>query len=158
MRMSETPARVRALFVSPRRSYPMTPRTAVTARTDHGLDGDAHARPGGSRQVLLLDSETLTELGVAPGALKENITTEGLRVAELQPGTRLRVGAAALEITKECKPCEFVESVQAGMLPKIQGRRGMLARVVEGGPIQVGDAIQVLTAEGQKADPSLRSG
>ncbi len=122
----------------------MKPQTAVTARADHGFDGDAHARPGGSRQVLLLDAETLAELGVVPGALKENITTEGLRVAELQPGTRLRVGAALFEITKECTPCEFVESVQAGLLPKIQGRRGMLARVVEGGPIQVGDSITLV--------------
>jgi len=115
----------------------------VEARLDHGLQGDAHARPGGSRQVLLLDAETLAELGVAPGALKENITTEGVEVARLQPGARLRVGAALLEISKECSPCEFVESVQTGLLPKIQGRRGMLARVIEGGAIQVGDSIQV---------------
>jgi len=143
MTMNATPARVRALFVSPRRTSPMRACTEVTARTDHGFDGDAHARPGGSRQVLLLDSETLLELEVVPGALKENITTEGLRVAALEPGTRLRVGGALLEISKECTPCEFVESVQKGLLPKIQGRRGMLARVVEGGPIQVGDAIQL---------------
>jgi len=141
---SETCPRVRALFVSPRQGEPMQPRPQVLARAEHGFDGDAHARPGGSRQVLLLDAETLIELGVVPGALKENITTESLAVPRLQPGTRLRVGSALLEITKECKPCAFVNSVQPGLLEKIQDRRGMLARVVEGGPIQVGDAIQLV--------------
>ena len=140
---SETRPHVRALFVSPRQGEPMQPRPQVLARAEHGFDGDAHARPGGSRQVLLLDAETLAALGVAPGALKENITTESLDVPRLQPGTRLRVGSALLEITKECTPCAFVESVQAGLLEKVRGRRGMLARVVEGGPIQVGDSVQV---------------
>lgn len=145
MTMSATPARVHALFISPRRTYPMKAQAAVTARADHGLEGDAHARPGGSRQVLLLEAETLMELGLAPGALKENITTAGMNVAGLQPGTRLRAGGALLEITKECTPCAFVESVQKGLLPKIQGRRGMLARVIEGGAIQVGDSITLVS-------------
>lgn len=147
--------RVVALFISPRRTYPMEARAQVHARTTHGFEDDAHARPGGSRQVLLLESETLKEFGVEPGALKENITTAGVQLAALEPGTRVQVGAARLEITKECAPCEEVDSVQPGLQEKLRGRRGMLARVLAGGPIQVGDPIAVTSGCGSKERSAL---
>lgn len=123
-------AEVVALFVMPRHREPMESRSEVAARTDFGLEGDAHARPGSQRQVLLIESETLEELRIAPGALKENIITAGIPLASLAPGSRLRLGEALLEITMECAPCAFVDSVQQGLRPKLQGRRGMLARVL----------------------------
>jgi len=144
MANEQTRARVIALFVSPLKGQPMESRQEVLARVSHGFDGCAHARPGGSRQVLLLDSETLQEFSVAPGALKENITTVGLDIPGLASGTRLRLGEALLEITKLCTPCAFVDSVQPGLREKLQTRRGMLARVLEGGPIRVGDAIRIM--------------
>lgn len=137
-----------ALFISPLKGQPMEARPEVTARADHGFESCAHARPGSSRQVLLIDSETLEEHSVPPGALKENITVEGVVVSALASGTQVRVGAALLEISKECAPCAFVDSVQPGLQEKLQGRRGhrgMLARVLEGGAIRVGDAIVVVT-------------
>lgn len=140
-------ARVTALFVSLLKGQPMDARQEVLARANHGLDGCAHARPGGSRQVLLIDSEALEQHSVPPGALKENITVKGVEVSALASGTRLRVGAALLEISKECTPCAFVDSIQPGLREKLQdrrGHRGMLARVLEGGTIRVGDAIGVV--------------
>jgi MOSC domain-containing protein YiiM len=150
---------VAALFVSPLKGQPMESRREVLARANHGLDGCAHARPAGSRQVLLLDSETLQEFSVAPGSLKENITTVGLDVPGLAPGTRLRLGEVLLEVTKLCTPCAFVDSVQPGLREKLQTRRGMLARVLEGGAIRVGDPIRVVTDQRSKScsapgDPS----
>lgn len=138
--------RVLALFLSPRRTWPMKGRHRVVARTDHGFEGDAHARPGGSRQLLLLDSETLNQFDLQPGVLKENITTVGLDLAGLAPGTRLWVGEALLEITKECAPCANMDKVRPGLQEEIRGRRGMLAWVVEGGPIRAGDPIRVVSA------------
>lgn len=125
----------------------MQAQPQVVARANHGLDGCAHARPGSSRQVLLIDAETLKEHSVPQGALKENITVAGVAVAALASGTRLRVGAALLEISKDCAPCSFVDSVQPGLKEKLEGRRGhrgMLARVLEGGAIRVGDAVGVI--------------
>lgn len=119
----------------------MKPHQEATARENHGLDGDAHARPDSPRQVLVLESETLEEFAVAPGALKENIVTEGIRVAGLRPGTRLRAGEALLEVMMDCAPCAFVDSVRSGLREKIRGRRGTLARVVADGTIRVGDPI-----------------
>jgi len=142
--MSANPGRVVALFVSPRHGEPMQPCPEVTARPNHGLDNCAHARPGSSRQVLLIDSETLQEFAVAPGALKENLTSAGLDIPGLKPGTRLRLGEALLEITKLCTPCAFVDRVQPGLREKLPSRRGMLARVLEGGTIRVGDPIRIV--------------
>ena len=121
----------------------MESRSQVAARADLGLEGDAHSRPGSKRQVLLIESETLREFSVAPGALKENITTAGIPLAALGAGSRLRVGEVVLEITMACAPCAFVDSVQAGLRPRLQGRRGTLARVLEGGSVRVGDAVRV---------------
>lgn len=138
-----TSGQVVALWVMPRHREPIEPRPEVSAQADLGLDGDAHARAGSQRQVLLIESETLSEFGVEPGALKENITTAGIALAALAPGTQLRVGGAVLEITMDCAPCAFVDTVQPGLRAKVQGRRGMLARVLEGGSIRVGDAVRL---------------
>jgi len=139
--MTETSGRIVGIFLSPRHGLAMKLHREAAARADHGLDGDAHARPGSPRQVLLLEAETLGEFGLAPGALKENIVTEGIRVAGLRAGTRLRAGEALLEVTMDCAPCGFVDSVQPGLREKIRGRRGTLARVVADGTIRVGDPI-----------------
>lgn len=136
--------RVVALFLSPRHGGRMQACDNVRAREDHGLEGDAHARTGGSRQVLLLEAETLAEFGVAPGELKENITTAGISLAGLRPGSRLELGEAVLEITMECAPCTFVDAVQPSLQEKIRGRRGLLARVIAAGRVRVGDAIEIL--------------
>ncbi len=132
-----------ALWVMPRHREPIEPRAEVSAQSDFGLEGDAHARVGSQRQVLLIESETLSEFCVAPGSLKENITTAGIALKTLTPGSRLRVGSAVLEITMDCAPCAFVDSVQPGLRARLQGRRGTLARVLEGGSIRVGDAVRL---------------
>lgn len=136
--------RVVALYVSPARGEPMAARHEVEARADHGFAGDAHARPGGSRQALLMDAETLKQLSLRPGTLKENITTLGLEVNALAPGTRLRIGQVTLEITKPCEPCSRWNQIRPGLSATLRGRRGLLARVIEGGVIRVGDPITPL--------------
>ena len=144
--MTEGSGRIVGIFLSPRHGLKMRPHREAAARANHGLDGDAHARPGSPRQVLLLEAETLEEFGVAPGALRENIVTEGIRVAGLRPGTRLRAGKALLEVTMDCAPCAFIDSVQSGLRGKIRGRRGTLARVVADGTIRVGDVLGLVAS------------
>ena len=52
------------------------------------MEGCAHARPG-KRQVLLMDEETLRSFGLAPGIVRENVTTEGLDVNGLKVGQKI---------------------------------------------------------------------
>jgi MOSC domain-containing protein YiiM len=132
------------LFIAVIHRQPMREVGEVAAVVNRGLEGCIHGRPGSRRQVLLMDAETLELLGVPPGAVKENITTSGLRVGELQAGQRLRVGEALFEVSVPCEPCHRMDEIRQGLKEKLLGRRGMLCRVVEAGRICRGDGIQVL--------------
>lgn len=116
----------------------------VRAVANSGLEGCVHARPGGKRQVLLVDRETLDELGLAAGILRENITTKGLPVNELEPGEKLRIGEALLEVTMACTPCAQMEGIRGGLRQELRGRRGALCRVLRGGTLRQGDGIERL--------------
>ena len=113
-----------------------------------GIDGDKHAVATSKRQVLLADQEALDEVGVAPGIIKENLTVEGLNVMGLPVGTRLSLGSGAvLEITEVCHPCFRMDEIRSGLKDELEGRRGMVAVVVRGGSISVGDSITAEEAE-----------
>ncbi len=115
--------------------------TEARALDDHGLEGCGHARPGRKRQVLLIDAETLAEFALAPGQVKENLTTRGIAIQSLPEGSLIRAGAALLEITGPCEPCGFMDEIRPGLKEATMGKRGVLARVREGGVIRVGDAV-----------------
>jgi MOSC domain-containing protein YiiM len=135
-------AKVVHVFRAPKRRLPMEELLEVRALENSGLEGCAHARPGGKRQVLLVDSETLDAMSLPPGTIRENITTEGLNVNSLTAGQRLRVGEAQLEVSAICTPCDQLEKVRPGLRKELWGRRGMLCRVIEVGTIRRGDPIE----------------
>jgi MOSC domain-containing protein YiiM len=115
---------------------------------DFGLEGDRHAGRE-LRQVSILNAETVAELAragmpVEPGVLGENITVEGLAVMELADGARLRIGAdAELEITGDRPACRELLGVHQDALKAMVGRTGKMARVVRGGTIRPGDAVEL---------------
>ncbi|MBI3537082.1 MAG: MOSC domain-containing protein [Chloroflexi bacterium] len=123
---------------------PMQMKSAARAIENRGLEGDRHARANGSRQVLLMDEETLKKFQLAPGVVKENVTTRGLNLYALAKGTRLKMGDALFEITKACEPCERMDEIRAGLRAELVGQRGMLVRVLKGGAVRVGDAIEIV--------------
>jgi MOSC domain-containing protein YiiM len=114
----------------------------VRALEDSGLEGCAHARTGSPRQVLLMDSETLELMELSPGIIRENITTRGINVNGLETGQRLQVGAAQLEVSMVCTPCDMLEKIRPGLRRELRGRCGMLCRVITGGLIRHGDRIE----------------
>ena len=135
-------ANVLHLFRALRRRLPMEEVVEVRALEDSGLDGCAHARTGSPRQVLLMDSETLELMELSPGIIRENITTRGINVNGLETGQRLQVGAAQLEVSMVCTPCDMLEKIRPGLRRELRGRRGMLCRVIAGGLIRGGDRIE----------------
>jgi MOSC domain-containing protein YiiM len=117
-----------------------------------GLEGDAHAGDW-HRQVSLLAMESIAKirergLAVNPGDFAENITTSGIRLWELPPGTRLTLGKRVLlevtQIGKECHSrCAIFHQVGDCVMP----REGIFARVLRGGIVRPGDSIRVLSLE-----------
>ena len=83
-------------------------------------------------------------LDVNPGAFGENIATENVDIIGLAVGDKLAIGEARLEITqkgKEClNPCAICEQVGDCVMP----REGIFARVLKGGTVRVGDAVERL--------------
>jgi len=125
----------------------------VFAVENKGFEGCIHGRSGSSRQVLLMDHETLEEFGIAPGRARENITTRGIALGTLSLGQRLRAGEVLLEVTKACTPCHQMDEIRQGLQEAIRGRRGLLCRVVESGRIRRGDRVEV---EGKTSAPHRR--
>jgi MOSC domain-containing protein YiiM len=150
-------AEVLHLFQAIAHGQPVREFDKARAVADKGFENCVHGRRGSSRQVLLMDSETLDEFGIAPGRAKENITTRGIKLDTLSAGQRIRAGEALLEITKECEPCHQMDSIRQGLQEALRGRRGVLCRVIESGQIRRGDAIEIVQEEApRKIAPQAR--
>lgn len=138
-------ARVAGLWTSPAKgSGRMDAQERVQAIEGHGLEGCAHARAGTKRQVLFASAEHLETLGIEFGRIRENFTVEGDDVHEWPVGQRLKVGGAEFEITMVCDPCSRMDELRPGLQAELDGKRGMLARVVQTGEVAAGDEIQLL--------------
>lgn len=135
---------IAAIWRSPAKRSAMEASDRVRAVEGHGLEGCAHARAGTKRQVLFASAEHLDALSVEHGAIKENFTVEGADVHSWPVGQRVGVGDAEFEVTMECDPCERMEEIRTGLQQELDGRRGMLARVVKSGDVSVGDEIRLL--------------
>jgi len=137
-------ATVSGLFTSPgRKSGVSTAHERVRAVAGHGFEGCAHANPP-KREVLFVSQEHLDELELRPGTIRENVTVAGHDVEQWPIGQRVRAGGAVFEITMVCDPCERMEALRPGLRERLEGKRGMLARVVEGGDVAVGDELSLL--------------
>ena len=115
-------------------------RHAIPGR---GLEGCAHANPP-KREGLFVSKEHLDSVGVEPGAIRENLTVEGDDVEKWPIGQQVRAGEAVFEITMVCDPCHRMDELRQGLRAELQGKRGMLARVVESGEVAVGDEIELV--------------
>jgi len=154
-------AQLRTLTVSGREvqtgifKEPVEGRVAVG---ELGLAGDVQAdrrAHGGQDQAVYAyaiedvewwESELGRELG--PGFFGENLTLRGVDVTAARPGDRWQAGDVTLEVTYPRQPCQKM-ATKAGD-PKFvkrfanAGRPGMYLRVVEGGDLAAGDAVQLV--------------
>lgn len=152
--------RIVQISVSPG-GVPKLPVAAARITTD-GVEGDAHRNRehhgGPDRAVCVYSIEAIRALVaeghiVAPGALGENVTVEGLDWSAVEPGTRLQLGAGVLlEVTRYTTPCfnikaAFVDGEFARVSQKRHpGWSRVYTRVLREGTIRTGDPAAVVTA------------
>ncbi len=158
------------------------PRAEIVLVKGHGVEGDFHfgtkvrhrSRVAKNpdqpnlRQVHLMHSELFAELAAAgiavePAAMGENITTRGVALLDLPTGTRLHLGqSAVLEITGLRNPCNQLDALDERLLPSVARKQpdgsivrkgGVMAIVVEGGTVRVGDVIRQALGTGGALEP-----
>lgn len=130
-----------------------------------GLDTDAHADPepvhgGPDQAVSIYTLESIARVAgdghrAFPGAFGENLTLEGIELGTLRAGDRLAIGSDGLllELTAHAGPCQtiahwFIERRIARIAPKTNPADARwYARVIDEGPVRVGDRVELTPAD-----------
>lgn len=153
------PGAVEWIGVRPQRGGRPVPLREVRALLNEGLQGDHYGGgAGGRRHVTLIQSEHLSVVGrllalrdgtpiivpIDPALVRRNIVISGLNLLALK-NRQFRLGDALLEFTGPCQPCSGMEeALGRGGYNAMRGHGGICARIVEGGVIRVGDALEAL--------------
>jgi len=136
-------AEIAHIWRSPKRRELMEELETAQVFENEGVEGCAHRR-GGKRNVLFVAAEDLESLDVPAGRVKENFTVRGADVMNWPIGQRLAAGEAQFEVSMVCDPCELMEEIRPDLQVELEGKRGMLAKVVKTGRVTRGDTIRLL--------------
>lgn len=139
---------VKAVCISDLKGIQKSETTSITLEVERGIEGDAHAGPW-HRQVSLLSFEKVEEFKargaeVSNGSFGENIIVEGFDLKKLPIGTRFSCNDVVLELTQIGKECHAHCAIYHKMGDCIMPREGVFTRVINGGTISTGDAIEVV--------------
>jgi MOSC domain-containing protein YiiM len=158
-------ARILGLHVKPQTpgEFGLPKQSVPKAKVSRlGMEGDYNSYrsrklKGDPDQALLLFTmdclNTLNREGwpVQPGDMGENITIDGVPESVLGPGIRLVAGTVIIEVTKACDPCDELFSLPyvgknrgPEFLRTTAKRRGWYARVISGGELAAGGALEIV--------------
>ena len=141
-------ARVTSVNISEKKGTVNHPVEEARLLPHHGIVGDAHAGDW-HRQVSMLAEESVDKLrGALPqlkaGAFAENITTEGIVLKDLSPGTRLRLGETEVEVTQIGKECHGECAIRKAAGTCVMPTEGIFAVVRREGVVHPGDTVEII--------------
>lgn len=145
--------RVEWIGIRPARGEPMQTLERAAVAPGHGLAGDRFkGRDTSKRQVTLIQQEhlhviasCLNRSAIGPEVFRRNLVVSGINLMALK-GKQFRVGGVVLEYTGLCHPCSKMETALGpGGYNAMRGHGGITTRVVEGGELALGDAVQMVT-------------
>ena len=130
--------------------YARVPLEKATLEEFRGIVGDKKGGTG-ERQLNVMLAEIVEELKgegfqTEAGELGEQIVISGVARDALPSGTRLRLGPAVIEVTIPRNGCGRFETIQGKSKTLTVGRLGVMARVVTGGEVAVGDTVELMPA------------
>lgn len=142
---------VRWIGLRPARDVPMQSVDRVEAVAGKGLRGDRYGSGSGKRGITLIQAEHLPAIAalagldaLEPSTLRRNVVVSGLPLIALK-GRRFRIGDAICEGTSPCDPCSRMEAALGpGGYNAMRGHGGLCARILEGGTLRIGDAVEWL--------------
>lgn len=125
-----------------------TGRAAISVEA--GIEGDARGRKL-NRQVTVLfrdgweDACRMLDMTLPWTTRRANLFVEGVTRPQ-DAGGRITIGDVVLEVTRETDPCQLMERAQAGLRDALTPawRGGVCCRVVQGGEVAVGDAVNIV--------------
>ncbi len=144
-------SRILKVCTSSTKGVQKRPVESVNVLQDFGIEGDAHAGEW-HRQVSLLADESAEKVRqagalVGPGDFGENLLTEGIDLTGLKVGQQLKVGAEVLlEVTQIGKECHTRCAIYYAAGTCVMPSEGIFCRVLRGGVVRPGDALQTLAA------------
>ncbi len=151
--------KVLAVCISEQKGTIKHPVSEIAVRSQHGIEGDAHAG-NWHRQISLLATESVEPMrkkldsdrlktenplfSLPAGVFAENILTEGIDLKTLPVGTRLQVGEAVLCVTQIGKECHADCAIRKAVGDCVMPREGIFTVVEKDGIIRPGDPIAIL--------------
>ncbi|HEU0185087.1 MAG TPA: MOSC domain-containing protein [Blastocatellia bacterium] len=147
--MDDLTGKLAGVYVGTRKGEGKTSVESAELIADHGLRGDSHAGRDPDRQVSLFAVETLRAIRsegfeVSAGSLSANLFTENIDLNSLNPGARLRVGEAIIEIAEARAPCRSITKIDNRLPKRLFGQCGQVARIVKSGVARVGDEVEIM--------------
>lgn len=145
--MKQTAGKLAGIYWGAERGSGKTASLSAELIPGHGIRGDAHAGKHPQRHLSLFAQEVIDALrkeGFAfnVGELSANLIVVDLPLDELPLGTQLCLGTTRLEIIEARQPCRSITKIDHRLPKRLFGQCGQFARVLVGGLIQVGDAIE----------------
>ena len=158
-----TAGKLVGIYLGTQRGENKTPCDSAELVADHGVQGDIHAGTHPQRNVSLFAQEVLQAIqsegfNLTPGELSANLFTEGLPLDSLAPGTQIRIGASVIEIVQQRKPCHSITRISNRLPKRLYGQCGQLARIIQGGKIELGDKIEILSTTSGLSRKAKRAG
>lgn len=147
--MPEQPITVTEIHLAKATRLPMRPVATVEAEQGRGLVGDRYHGTR-HRHVTLQSRTDLDEASARLGApVRSELTRRNVTLSHGEvprtPGVRMRVGGALLEVVRVAAPCRLLDdTIGVGAMEALRRRGGTVLRVLESGPITVGDTVEVV--------------
>jgi len=139
-------------YKAERADYIRVPLATARLIAGQGIEGDRKAGGNPDRNLNLVSLEWLQSLAprgyrTQPGEFGEQLIVSGMAIETLQPGTRLQLGEdVIIEISKPRTACDRFEAAQQGKPRHDAEPLGVMARVITGGTIKLGDTVRSLVA------------